>query len=128
LKITLFIFGLLLSFIQVEAEVHPLFAAANEQYQQRQYDSALVLFNQLIQEFPERKEGYFNADFVFTKLSNTVKPFSTWAPACKWTRFFRWRVCSRLFVCNKAETCTKPCRHSKKFRAMKPASFQSKSD
>lgn len=67
MKITLFIFGLLLSFIQVEAEVHPLFAAANEQYQQRQYDSALVLFNQLIQEFPERKEGYFNRGLCLYK-------------------------------------------------------------
>ncbi len=67
MKITLFIFGLLFSFIHVEAEVHPLFAAANKQYQEQQYDSALVLFNQLIQEFPERKEGYFNRGLCLYK-------------------------------------------------------------
>ncbi len=67
MKITLFIFGLLFSFIHVEAEVHPLFAAANKQYQEQQYDSALMLFNQLIQEFPERKEGYFNRGLCLYK-------------------------------------------------------------
>ncbi|MBK7147740.1 MAG: tetratricopeptide repeat protein [Bacteroidetes bacterium] len=67
MKITLFIFGLLVSFIHVEAKVHPLFAAANRQYQEQQYDSALLLFNQLIQQYPDSHQGYFNRGLCLYK-------------------------------------------------------------
>ena len=40
--------------------LHPLSEEADKAFQNEHFDKALALYNQLIQEFPERKEGYFN--------------------------------------------------------------------
>lgn len=49
------------------SQQHPLSLQADQQFEQREYDAALVTYNQLIQEFPERKEGYFNRGLCLYK-------------------------------------------------------------
>ena len=46
--------------IHLEAQEHPLSRRGNNQFIEKNYESALLTYNELIQEFPERKEGYFN--------------------------------------------------------------------
>ncbi|MFN8300364.1 MAG: hypothetical protein U0T75_14785 [Chitinophagales bacterium] len=43
-----------------EAELHPLFIEGNRQFANEQYDSALISFNALIQDCPDKKEAYFD--------------------------------------------------------------------
>lgn len=50
-----------------DAEVHPLSASAEKQFQSNDYEAALLSYNQLIQEFPDRKEGYFNRGLCLYK-------------------------------------------------------------
>lgn len=56
--------GLLVFFFSLNARaqtiLHPLSEEADKAFQNEHFDKALALYNQLIQEFPERKEGYFN--------------------------------------------------------------------
>lgn len=46
---------------------HPLSAEGDRQFNQQHFDSALICYNQLIQEFPDRKEGYFNRGLCLYK-------------------------------------------------------------
>ena len=65
-----YLFFILLFFVLpyfTEAENHPLFAAAEIQFNQKNYEAALVGFNQLLQEFPEKKECYFNRGLCLYK-------------------------------------------------------------
>jgi len=55
--LTIFFFIALAS---AQTVVHPLSEEADRAFQNEHFDKALALYNQLIQEFPERKEGYFN--------------------------------------------------------------------
>lgn len=50
-----------------EAELHPLFIEGNRQFANEQYDSALVSFNQLVQDCPEVKEAYFDRGLCLYK-------------------------------------------------------------
>ena len=57
-----FLFAILLfTSVKAEAEIHPLFTAAEKQFNEKNYEGALINFNLLIQQMPEKKEGYFNA-------------------------------------------------------------------
>jgi len=42
------------------SEIHPMFQQGLEQYKRGEFDSALGSFNQIIEEYPEHKEGYYN--------------------------------------------------------------------
>lgn len=46
--------------IQTEAAQHPLSITGDSAYQNQNYAQALIAYNSLIQEIPDRKEGYFN--------------------------------------------------------------------
>ncbi len=62
----LFLVVLFLPFFS-EAEIHPLSAEGDRLFNQQHFDSALICYNQLIQEFPDRKEGYFNRGLCLYK-------------------------------------------------------------
>lgn len=71
---------LLFSSATAEAEEHPVSAAASKQFEYKEYDAALLSYNQLIQEFPERKEGYFNRGLCLyktDKFSEAILDFSS---------------------------------------------------
>ncbi len=63
------LFLLLLSLLPLfsEAELHPLFIEGNRQFANEQYDSALVNFNLLIQDCPDKKEAYFDRGLCLYK-------------------------------------------------------------
>lgn len=67
MRIKLLIAFGLLSFTLTKAELHPLYSSADRHFKAQEYDSALVLFNQMIQQFPDRKEGYFNRGLCLYK-------------------------------------------------------------
>lgn len=67
MRIKLLIAFGILSFTGTKAELHPLYTSAEMYFKAQEYDSALVLFNQLIQQFPDRKEGYFNRGLCLYK-------------------------------------------------------------
>lgn len=64
--------GLTIFFFLVSAGaqtvLHPLSEEADKAFQNEHFDKALALYNQLIQEFPERKEGYFNRGLCLYNL------------------------------------------------------------
>lgn len=51
---------ILLFAIRTEAAQHPLSITGDSAYQNQNYSQALIAYNSLVQEFPGRKEGYFN--------------------------------------------------------------------
>lgn len=46
--------------VSLKAEEHPLSVSGQSAFEAKNYESALIFYNQLIQAFPEREEGYFN--------------------------------------------------------------------
>ena len=54
--------------ISLHAEIDSLYQKGEAQFEQKQFDSAIISFNQLIGEFPQKKEGYFNRGLCFYKL------------------------------------------------------------
>ncbi len=51
----------------------PLSEEADKAFQNEHFDKALALYNQLIQEFPERKEGYFNRGLCLYNLDRQLE-------------------------------------------------------
>ncbi len=63
-----------------EAEIHPLSLSTQTEYKSGNYNGALLSYNNLIQEFPHRKEGYFNRGLCLystEKFSEAVFDFET---------------------------------------------------
>ena len=67
MRILFLITILLISSGLSDAEVHPLSALIEKQIKGNNYEAALLSCNQLIQEFPDRKEGYFNRGLCLYK-------------------------------------------------------------
>ncbi|MFN8321454.1 MAG: tetratricopeptide repeat protein [Chitinophagales bacterium] len=67
MRILFLITILLISSGLSDAEVHPLSSLIEKQIKSNNYESALLSCNQLIQEFPDRKEGYFNRGLCLYK-------------------------------------------------------------
>jgi tetratricopeptide (TPR) repeat protein len=75
----LFVLLALINSSQIDAEVHPLSATALTQFENAEYDLALSNYNELIQQFPDKKEGYFNRGLCLYKLekySEAIADFS----------------------------------------------------
>lgn len=67
MKKTVFIFSVFILPFFAEAEIHPLSLAGDNLFSQNNFDSALICYNQLLQEFPEKKECYFNRGLCLYK-------------------------------------------------------------
>ncbi len=50
------------------SQTHPLYNQANKYYEQKKFDSALVVFNQILNEYPHNKEAYYNAGLCLYHL------------------------------------------------------------
>ncbi len=77
-KLLFFVVVVLLPVLS-EAEIHPLFTEASQQFENKQYDSALTNFNQLLQQYPEKKESYFNRGLCLystEKFSEAILDFN----------------------------------------------------
>ena len=81
MSILVLIFALLLTSATAEAEEHPLSSTASKQFEYKEYDAALLSYNQLIQEFPERKEGYFNRGLCLYKTDKFSEAFLDFSSA-----------------------------------------------
>jgi len=55
------------------AQSLPLYLQADSQFELKQFDSALVAFNRLIADYPEKKEGYFNRGLSYYKLNRLTE-------------------------------------------------------
>ena len=62
------------------AQTLPLLQQADSQYELSQYDSALVDFNQIVIQYPAKKEGYYNRGLCYyhlNRLAEAQKDFTT---------------------------------------------------
>ena len=78
MKIGWLITALLIFSVSAEAEIHPLSLLGDQQFANKQFELALISYNQLIQEFPDKKEGYFNRGlclYATEKFSEAIFDF-----------------------------------------------------
>ena len=76
----LILFILLFIPIGMFAQTLPLLQQADSQYELSQYDSALVDFNQIVIQYPAKKEGYYNRGLAFyhlNKSADALRDFNT---------------------------------------------------
>lgn len=69
---------LMFPFLQ-RAEVNPDYQKGSQQFEENQFDSAIVSFTQLIAAYPDKKEGYFNrglAYFNTAKYDEAISDFT----------------------------------------------------
>ena len=55
------------------AQTHPLYNQANNYYQQKKFDSAFIVFNQILIEYPNKKEAYYNRGLCLYHLHKYVQ-------------------------------------------------------
>lgn len=68
MKVTHGLFTLiLLSLTTAKADIHPTYFRAVQEFEQQNYSNALLVFNELLQEFPDSKESYFNRGLCLYK-------------------------------------------------------------
>ncbi|MDB5283185.1 MAG: hypothetical protein JWO06_2260 [Bacteroidota bacterium] len=73
---SLIILTLVLSTFNLRSEIDSLYQKGNEQFNKNQFDSASVYFDELVSEFPLKKEGYFNRGLCFYRLQQYDKAIS----------------------------------------------------
>jgi tetratricopeptide (TPR) repeat protein len=59
-RILLLLVALTLFILPGKAEVHPISVEAEKYFQQKNYDSALILYREVTLQQPQKKEGYYN--------------------------------------------------------------------
>lgn len=68
MKVTrVFLTLILLSLTTAKADIHPTYLRAVQDFEQQNYNNALWSFNELLQEFPDGKESYFNRGLCLYK-------------------------------------------------------------
>ena len=51
----------------------PVYQQADSQFELKQFDSAVVAFNQFIDSFPHKKEGYFNRGLCYYRMNKLAE-------------------------------------------------------